>query len=249
MPSALRPSLLVEGLIVAWLAWLYDVVTNLAPVRAHAALGHGWAIWHAERATGLDPELALNHWLAAHHTLGQLASYYYDNAHFVITIGLLVWLWLRHPRDYRPLRSALVLVNLIGFAVFWLYPVAPPRMLAGTGFFDVVGHSGTFGQWHTGSLASSADQFAAMPSLHIAWALWCAVVLWRSAPAPGRLRVLVRSIAVLYPCLTTADVFATGNHYLFDVLAGAATLPLALLLASVLGATAGRLWAVRTTRP
>jgi hypothetical protein len=217
-----------ELLIVAWLAWIYDIVTNFAPLRTTAALAHGWGIWHAEQALHLDPELALNRWLAAHHTLGAIASYYYDNAHFAVTLGLLAWLWWRRGDIYRPLRSSLALVNVIGFAVFWLYPLAPPRMLASVGFSDVVASSGTFGSWHTGALASSADQFAAMPSLHIAWALWCGIVLWQLSS-----RRVVRAAALLYPCLTTLVVLATGNHFLFDVLGGVVALALAVALVRV----------------
>ena len=36
------------------------------------------------------------------------------------------------------MRTPLVFVNLIAFAVFWRYPLAPPRMLAGLGYRDVV---------------------------------------------------------------------------------------------------------------
>ena len=110
-------------------------------------------------------------------TLGVAVSYYYDNAHFVVTLGLLGWLWWRRADIYRPLRNSLVLVNVLGFVVFWLYPVAPPRMLGG--FTDVVASSHAFGSWHTGALASDANQLAAMPSLHIAWAAWCTLAVWR----------------------------------------------------------------------
>jgi hypothetical protein len=227
MPTALarRTRWWVELLIVAWLAWLYDIVTNFAPLRTHVALGNAWGIWHAEQALHLDPELALNRWLSAHHSLALVASYYYDNAHFIVTFALLAFLWWRRADIYRPLRNSLALVNVIGFAIFWLYPLAPPRMLPSVGFTDVVASSGTFGSWHTGSLASSADQLAAMPSLHIAWACWCALALWRLSD-----RRAVRALAVLYPCLTTLVVLATGNHFLFDVLGGVGAIVLAVAL-------------------
>jgi hypothetical protein len=211
-----------ELLAVAWLALLYDLVTGLAPLREALALGHGRAVLSLERSLHLDPELSFNHWLTGHQALGLVASYYYDNAHFAVTFGLLAWLWWRRADIYRPLRSSLVAVNVIGLAIFWLYPVAPPRMLTGDGFTDVIAASHTFGSWHTGSLAADADQLAAMPSLHIAWAAWCALALWRLSP-----RRAVRTIAVVYPCLTAVVVLATGNHYLLDVLAGLATFALA----------------------
>jgi hypothetical protein len=224
-PGVRRSPLWLEALIVAWLAWVYDILTNLAPLRAHAAIDHAWAIWHAETALHLDPELTLNRWLAHSHILGQMASYYYDNAHFLVTFGLLAFLWWRRPDIYRPLRSSLALVNVLGFAVFWLYPLAPPRMLTSVGFFDVVGHSNTFGQWHTGALAASADQFAAMPSLHIAWAVWSSLVVWRLAR-----RRVPRALALAYPCLTAVVIFATGNHFFFDALGGLAAIVVAVAL-------------------
>jgi hypothetical protein len=123
----------------------------------------------------LSPELALDHWLASHHTLGLVISDYYDNAHFVVTLSLLALLWWRRADLYRPLRNSLVLMNLLAFAVFWRYPVAPPRML--DGFIDVVSSTHAIGSWHSGALASHANELAAMPSLHIAWAAWCSFAL------------------------------------------------------------------------
>jgi hypothetical protein len=213
-----RPRWWGELFVVAWLAVLYDTVTNLAPAREALALAHGRALLSFEQSLGIDPELALNRWLSHHQTLGAIASYYYDNAHFVVTLGLLGWLWWRRADIYRPLRDALVAINVLGLLVFWLCPVAPPRMLVGSGFSDVVAASHTFGSWHTGSLAADADQFAAMPSLHLAWAAWCGLVIWRLSS-----RRWARALAVLYPCSTTLAVLGTGNHYLLDVLAGLAT--------------------------
>jgi len=224
-PEVQRPRWWGELLVIVWLAWLYDLVTNLAPVREKLALAHARDILSLERSLHIAPELALNRWLVAHHALATTLSYYYDNAHFIVTFGLLGWLWWKRADIYRPLRSTLVVINLIGLIVFWRYPVAPPRMLVATGFTDVVAASHTIGSWHTGSLAADANQFAAMPSLHIAWAAWCTLVLWCLSS-----RAWVRVVAVLYPCLTAFAVLATGNHYLLDLLGGLATFALSLAL-------------------
>lgn len=216
----------LELLTIAWLAWVYDAITNLAPLRRHAALSHGEGLLSLERTLHIDPERSLDRWLAGHHTLATALSYYYDNAHFIVTLGLLGYLWWRRADIYRPLRSSLVLVNLLGFIVFWLYPVAPPRMLPG--FTDIVASSGTIGSWHTGSLASDANQLAAMPSLHMAWALWCTLVLWQLSARPA-----VRVLACAYPLLTTFAVLATGNHYVLDIAGGVAVLVLSVLLVRI----------------
>jgi hypothetical protein len=214
----------VEGLVIVWLCWVYDAITNLAPLRLHVALSNAWGVLHVEQALYLDPERALDRWLSGHHTLALISSNYYDNAHFIVTLGLLGWLWWRHAGLYRPLRNSLVLVNVLGFIVFWLFPVAPPRMLTSYGFTDVVASSHAFGSWHTGVLASHANQLAAMPSLHIAWAVWCTLALWRLSA-----RRALRSLAVLYPCVTALAVLATGNHFLLDILAGLVVLAVAVL--------------------
>ncbi len=234
---ARRSPLWVEALVIVWLCWVYDAVNNLAPVRLHAALAHGWGVLHLERTLGLDPEVALNRWLTGHHTLGLLLSDYYDNAHFIVTLGLLGWLWYRRADIYRPLRNMLVAINVIGFVVFWLYPTAPPRLLAGSGFSDVVASTHALGGWHTGPLSVVANQFAALPSLHMAWAVWCSLAMWSLST-----RLWARCAAVLYPCITCLAVLATGNHYLLDVLAGVATTALAVVLVRALEAA----WRSRT---
>jgi len=203
----------VELLAIGWLLWVYDAITNLAPLRLHAALQHASSILSFEQSLGIAPERSLDRWLAGHHTLGLWLSDYYDNAHFVVTLGILGWLWWRRADVYRPLRSTLVATNLIAFVVFWRYPVAPPRMLPG--FTDVVASTGAIGSWHTGALASQANQVAAMPSLHIAWAVWCTAALWIASR-----RVWVRALALAHPFMTSLAVLATGNHFVLDILAG-----------------------------
>jgi PAP2 superfamily protein len=224
----------VELLVIGWLLFLYDAVDNLAPLRLSVALGNARGILHAEQLLHIDPELSLDRWVAAHHALGLLLADYYDNAHFVVTLGILGWLWWKRADLYRPLRNSLVLVNVIGFVVFWLLPVAPPRML--DGFTDVVASTHAFGSWHTGALASQANQLAAMPSLHMAWAGWCTIALWRATE-----RRWVRTLAVIYPCMTAFAVLSTGNHFLLDIFGGLLVLALSVLLVGSPDRLAGRL--------
>jgi membrane-associated phospholipid phosphatase len=224
----------VELLVIGWLLFVYDAINNLAPLRLSTALGNGRGILHLEQSLGIDPELSLDRWLASHHTLAAILANYYDNAHFVVTLGLLGYLWWSRADLYRPLRNSLVLVNVIGFVVFWRFPVAPPRML--DGFTDVVASTHAFGSWHTGALASQANQLAAMPSLHMAWAAWCGLALWRISR-----RRWVRALALLYPCLTALAVLATGNHFVLDIFGGLLALALAVWLVGSPNRLAGKL--------
>jgi hypothetical protein len=236
-PQATRSRWWIEVGVIVWLCWVYDLTTNLAPLRLNLALSHARGVLDLERSLHLAPELSLDRWLAGHQTLGLILSDYYDNAHFIVTLGLLGYLWWRRTDLYRPLRNSLVLVNAIAFVVFWLYPVAPPRMLKG--YTDIVASSHAFGSWHTGALASHANQLAAMPSLHMAWAAWCALALWQISE-----RRWVRLVAVLYPCMTALAVLATGNHFLLDVLGGLVAMAISVLIVRIAtawwGAASGR---------
>jgi hypothetical protein len=211
--------------------------------RLNPALSNARGVLHLEHSLHLDPELSLDRWLAGHHTLGLILSDYYDNAHFVVTLGLLGYLWWRRTDLYRPLRNSLVLVNVLGFVVFSLYPVAPPRMLKG--FTDVVASTGAFGSWHTGALASHANQLAAMPSLHIAWAAWCALAVWQISKHRW-----VRGVAILYPCMTALAVLATGNHFLLDIVAGLITTAIAVVILGIAKSRSNRSsWRGSRARP
>ncbi len=213
-----RSPLLLELGVIVFLGWIYDWLQNLAPVRLGLALHNGESVLSFEQRFHIAPERYLDKWLNHHYLLAYVSSDFYDNAIFGVTLVLAAWIWWRRPDLYRPLRNDLVLANLIGFAVFWLFPVAPPRMLPG--FTDIVEKVGGLGSWHN-ALISHADQLAAMPSMHLAWAVWCSLVVWRLAGKEGWRRVAL-ALGILYPVATAWVVIATGNHYLMDVLAGTA---------------------------
>lgn len=228
--------------LVVW--WSYDAVNNLAALRGPAAMRHGLEILNLETSLHLDAERPLNRWLGDHLLLGRWLGTYYDLAHFGVTVAVLVWVLWRHAHRYRRLRNGLLAVNLIGFLAFWAFPVAPPRLLAGSGFVDVVAVAHSVGAWSEGALASQANEYAAMPSLHVAWAVWCAVAVW----AIRRDR-LARVLACAHVALTCLVVMATANHYLLDVAAGAATAAVATSLALLVAAGLARRRTCRTRGP
>lgn len=216
-----------ELLVVIWLCWIYDAINNLSPLRQTTALRNASWFLRSEKALHLDPEAALDHWMSHHRTLALVVSNYYDNAHFVVTFAVLALLWWKYwPALYRPMRNALVLTNLIAMAIFWALPTAPPRLLNGSVYPDVVAQSGALGSWHSGALSHAANEYAAMPSLHIGWACWSAMGLWMILEG-RRWRVLVW----LYPLVTSLAVLSTGNHFLADVVAGAAIFVVSMWLA------------------
>jgi hypothetical protein len=225
-----------DVLLVVWMAWIFDAVNNLGPVRQHLAERDGTAVLDVERALHAAPELALNTWLAGHHLLSQIAVFWYDNIHGAVTFAVFGWLWWRRPDLLPPLRTVLVFIVTVGLVLFWSLPVAPPRMLTSDGYIDLVAAVHHLPVWQGGATALDANQLSAMPSLHIAWAVWAAVAVWRMSP-----RVWLRGVAVAYPLVTMFAVMATGNHYLADGVIGAM-----ITAVAVLGAD--RLWAWRRTR-
>jgi WS/DGAT/MGAT family acyltransferase len=188
----------------------YLAVDLLRPNRDGSARTHGEQLWRLERWLHLDVEQRANSWLNLHHVLRTLFNYEYGTTYIIAAFGLLVWLWFRHPRDYRQARSSFVLLNLIAITTFWLYPVMPPRMLPG--FVDTVTAGHTVGSWGS-PLVAHANQLAAMPSLHVGWALWVSMVLARLS---GRSRWRTQLTSALHVALTCWVVIATANHFVLD---------------------------------
>jgi hypothetical protein len=211
-----RSHLLFDLLLVAWLIWLFDAVNNLAPVRQLLAERNGERVLDLERSLHLAPEHALDTWLASHATLSQVVVFWYENVHITVTIAVFAWLCWRRPDFLGVMRATLAIVTLIALAVFWSFPVAPPRMLPGN-YPDLVELVHHLPPWTLGATALHSNQLCSMPSLHVAWATWCSIAIWRMSS-----RRSLRAIAVVYPLLTSFAVMATGNHYLADAVAGAA---------------------------
>lgn len=215
-PSAhrrrLRPYALGELLIVFLLVWVYDMIKGLAQSKLDVGLDDATGVRALERTLHVDVELPVNRWTNHHHLLSLVCAYCYQYLHEGLTLAVLVAVWWLAPRAYRVARNALVGINVVGLLVFALYPVAPPRLLPHAGFVDTVADAG-FGANHSGPIV--ADQFAAMPSLHLAWATWVAIVLFRWWRQP-----VLRALAVAYPLWMTYVVIATANHYVLDVAAG-----------------------------
>jgi PAP2 superfamily protein/wax ester synthase-like acyl-CoA acyltransferase family protein/uncharacterized protein DUF1298 len=218
-----RPRPVGELLLGLAVFALYSVVQALGGAgREAAAERHARSLFHLERALHLDPERSLNHWLARHDGLAVFANYEYAYTYVLSAFLLLGWVWLRRPDVYRWARTSFVWLNLLGIACFALYPLTPPRLLPGAGFVDTVLEGGTVGSWGS-PLVAHANQVAAMPSLHVAWALWVSVVLalvhggWRS-----------QLLSALHVALTLLVVLATANHWLLDAGGGALAVALGL---------------------
>lgn len=221
-PLATRPrwwrELAVTGAIYA----AYDTSRGLRHGNLATADRHGQTLLHWEHSSHVAPEHALNQFLAHTTALAVIASFFYAALHFVVTPAVLVWLYRRRPDHYRAARTTLATATILALIGFWLFPTTPPRLLPGSTFHDTLADTHRWGWWAGDGSAprgfgSLTNQLAAMPSLHVGWALWAGWLIARHAR-----RRTIRVLGAAYPILTTLVVMGTGNHYLLDAVAGAA---------------------------
>jgi hypothetical protein len=217
-----RPRWWQEAAIIALGYWLYTLGRNAIPEQATIARRHGRAIQHLQDALHLNWELSFNRFVAAHEWLAQPMDYYYATLHFVVTPVVMVWLFVRRPHLYRGARTVLVATTMIALLGFYLYPTAPPRLLPGLGYVDTVIRFHTWGSLADPNIAEHSNQYAAMPSLHIGWALWCGIAIFSCAR-----RLWVRLAGLAYPVGTLVVIVGTANHFLLDAVGGAAVVALA----------------------
>ncbi|MFD9910453.1 phosphatase PAP2 family protein [Streptomyces sp. NPDC059063] len=227
----IRPRWWTELPLILLIYGAYSAGRLLARGDVTTAVDHGLAILRIEKALNLNLEHPLNRLFTAHTSLGVPADFWYASLHYVVTPLILVWLFRSRAVHYAAARTWLMMSTLIGLIGFSLLPTCPPRLLENKyGFVDTMAQYADWGWW--GGQASAprglggmTNQYAAMPSLHVGWSLWCGVMLWRYGRTP-----LMKTLAVAYPLLTTIVVMGTANHYFLDAVAGAAVMGVGLLL-------------------
>ena len=223
-----------EIFLIGVLYGAYELSRGLGNIDVGSALSNGREILHLEKVWHLSPERMLNQALSHAEVLAVAASYFYSVMHYVVTPIVLVWMYRKHHEHYGSARTALAISTGVGLIGYLLLPTAPPRMVNGSGFRDTLADTSHWGWWGgEGSvprgLGALTNQFAAMPSLHVGWAVWCGVLIAVYASRPW-----VRALGVAYPIVTTLVVMATGNHYLLDAIAGGVTMAAGALLAAAL---------------
>jgi hypothetical protein len=208
------------GLLVLLYAG-YLTARAMMGVHVTEARQRGQQLLDLESLAHLDVEQPLNALITAVPALGLTFAYLYATLHYLVTPAVLLWVAVRRRPGYRQARNAILVATAIGLIGYWLLPTAPPRLLD-AGFIDTMAAFSDVGWW--GQAASAprgmealSNQYAALPSLHVGWAVWVALCLSRHSN-----RRLVRRWVWIYPALMTVVVMATANHYLIDALAGAA---------------------------
>ncbi|MGC4807565.1 phosphatase PAP2 family protein [Micromonospora sp. DT233] len=212
-----------ELALVAVLFGAYKLGRLAVDGRAATAVANGEYVWRLERLLRMPDEAAVQAPMLATELLTRLANSYYAYVHFPATVLCLLWLYARRPTHYRWMRRGLAVLTAAALALHLLVPLAPPRLTSLTGMVDTGLRYGPAVYGPPGSDGLS-NQYAAMPSLHVGWAIAVAVAL--IATTAGRWRWLW----LAHPVITAVVVVVTGNHYWLDGIVAAAMLALALLL-------------------
>lgn len=224
-----RPRLWFEVLLIAVSYWTYSLIRNAVPEQRGAALRNADWLWRTEHRLGIAVEESVNHAVNSVSWLVVGMNYYYATLHFVVTLGVLVWLYRSHPGRYAATRLVLFATTGVALVGYYLYPLAPPRLMNGGHFVDTVMVHHTWGSMASGDLKHMSNQYAAMPSMHIGWSLWCGLTIFALARTPW-----IRVLGLLYPATTLLVIVATANHFWLDAVGG--------VLCLTFGFTTARLW-------
>ena len=203
----------------------YEVSRVVAAGDRATAMSHARSVVSAEQSLGIFHELSVQRF--AMHSPGivlDIANWTYFNAQFTVTFGFLLWAYLFRTERYAAVRNTIIIADVLGLIGYLAYPTAPPRMLPGLGFVDALDSAAV--NQHSGVVSALANPYAAMPSLHTAYAVafgvW-GIMLTR--------RWWTRALWALYPGLVVFSIVATANHFLLDAVAGALVATVALAAA------------------
>jgi hypothetical protein len=195
--------------------WLYRLVRGLVDGRAAEAFDNARSVIAVERDLGLFFEPAVHSWAAAHAAVIDTASWMYVNSHFVVTTVTLAWIYLRRNERFYFVRNMFMVAMGIALVGYMALPTAPPRFMPEWGFTDSVAA-------FTGVKADSAsadllfNPYAAIPSMHVAFALMLGVSMARIVR-----RSWARALWLAYAPVVTFVVVATANHWWLDAFLGA----------------------------
>ncbi|WP_373299788.1 bifunctional glycosyltransferase 87/phosphatase PAP2 family protein [Streptomyces xantholiticus] len=212
-----RPNLLLELLVIRVGYSVYSHIRAAATGSVDAAEEHGRQIHSLEGTLGIDIEHWVNQAVVKTEWAEAFFNFYYTSFHFVVPLSVLGVLYVRRPSDYRWARSSLAFATLLALLGFWLYPLAPPRLMPGMGFVDTVHGPQDLANPEYGAMTAVTNQYAAMPSLHFGWSLWCGLVVVMLAP-----KLWVKLLGLLHPLFTVCAIVATANHWVLDAAGGAA---------------------------
>jgi len=212
------------GLILAFYL-VYSVVRNTqgsAVVSEVKAMHNALRVIRWEKAVGLYHEEAIQQAFLGWDGFIEFWNLFYGTFHFAVTIFALVFLFRRFPARYRRWRNTLAATTALALIGFATYPLMPPRLLPAVhGYVDTLRTYGSLWSFDSGAMSKISNQYAAMPSLHFAWAMWSTLVLVVALRSWW-----AKAAAIVYPVLTLFAIVVTANHFVLDAVGGMVVLGL-----------------------
>ncbi len=205
-----------ELIAVAAFYGIYSFVRNLHHGNEAEAFRHAKEIIDVQKSLGINHEQAIQAWALGSRAFIIACNYFYGSLHFIVTAGVMIYLYRRWTDDYPRWRNTLGIATALALIGFAFFPLLPPRLMpASYGFVDTLAKDPAFWSFNSGAVSKISNQFAAMPSVHCAWALWCACAL-----VPRVKHLWAKILAVIYPVTTVTVIVVTANHYLLDAVGG-----------------------------
>ena len=196
----------------------YRLVRGMVAGDATAAFQHARELIGIERTLHMFVEPSLQAWASGSHFVMVLASWLYVNAQTTVTAAALLYFYLRHNKSFYFVRNMFMIAMAIALVGYTVFPTAPPRLMPEWGFIDSVADFTSVHLRVGGSMSGVFNPYAAVPSMHVAFALMIACPLARLA------RHRIVSFAwLLYPLLITFVIVVTANHFIVDAVLGALT--------------------------
>ena len=209
-----RTTTIFLNLATFCLLWLgYSTVRRITADSTKIAAENAVNLVKFQDWMGFPNEATLQGWFIDSEVLIKIANTFYFVMHFPSMIVFLVWVMVRKIEWMPQVRASLCLATFSGLIIHLLFPLMPPRLMVSYGFIDTAKVFGP--DPYSLGIAKAANEFAAMPSLHVGWALLIALAAIKILKTPARWLML------LHPILTTIVVVITANHFWLDIIVGA----------------------------
>ena len=214
----------------------YNIVRALPHVDPRLPFEHARDIIRLEGPLFDHLELPLNHWLSGVPAIAVISCYFYAVFHYVATPTIFLLSRKRGGTRYWYGYWAIIVASGLALVVYALYPTAPPRLVPNLDIVDVMRQFASYGWWGNAASAPRAigdatNQFAAMPSMHVGWALWCSIQMWSFGSWVWKFA------AILYPTVLSVVVMGTGNHFILDIVGGVVAVGAAYAVVHLISAT------------
>lgn len=231
--SARKVRRLSNGRVLTWwfevlavLAFygIYSMIRNAIVGNDRVAFDHARALISVQETLGFNVEEAIQRWALHSKALIVSMNYVYGSLHFIVTAGVGIYLFRRWTDDYPRWRNTMALMTLIALVCFWAWPLMPPRWLPEFSevfnigkyqYVDTLAKYPTLWSFNSATMSKISNQYAAMPSLHCGWSLWCACAM-----VPRVTNRWIKLAFIAYPLLTLTAIVLTGNHFILDAVGG-----------------------------